>query len=83
MDGLSTAICRIVAEELQLPDVMVRPESRVEADLGIDSLAAVRIGVGIEERFGIEMPEMPDITTIDDLIKLVRERLTVPISENA
>lgn len=83
MDGLSTAICRIVAEELQLPEAMVRPDSRVETDLGIDSLAAVRISVEIEERYGIEMPDLPDIATVGDLIQLVRERISTPIREKA
>lgn len=77
MDELAAAICRIVAQELQLPEDVVRPDSDVETDLGIDSLAAVRIGVEIEQRFGIEMPEIPDVRRVNDLIELVRGLLSM------
>jgi acyl carrier protein len=73
MEQLSEKVCEIVAKELGIPVNLVRPDSQVEADLGIDSLAAVRIGVEIEHQFGIEMPEIPDVQTVQGLIDLVQE----------
>ena len=35
----------------------VVPEARFEEDLGVDSLGAIEITCGLEEEFGIEIPD--------------------------
>ena len=58
----------------------VRAESALADDLGVDSLGMIEIGVSLEERFGLRMPDAatPDelgIVTVGDLVGLAMERL--------
>jgi acyl carrier protein len=52
-------------------------EADLMKDLGMDSLDAVELGLGLEERFGIEMPEsdMENLTTVSDVVDLVEKKL--------
>ena len=56
----------------------------LEADLGrdldLDSLDTMELTLGMEERFGIEIPdaELESLATIGDAVALIESKLTVP-----
>lgn len=73
-----------LSEQLKKP---VYLDSHLELDLGIDSLMRVELVVGVEQRFGIAIPDetLYDVTTVKDLITRVKDilsdtgRLVVPV----
>jgi acyl carrier protein len=74
--ALAADVCRIVAETQDLPVAAIGPDLRLEADLGVDSLAMIAITVGLEEDLGFTAPEIDEervlaIVTVGDLIDFV------------
>ena len=55
------------------------PEAHLLRDLDFDSLDTVELTVGIEERFGIEIPdeELEGVETISDIVLLVFKKIPV------
>jgi acyl carrier protein len=73
---IAPQVCRIVAETQNVPVTDVRPELALEDDLGVDSLAMIRIAVATEEAFGCRASEVDQlgegaIVTVQDLIDFV------------
>jgi acyl carrier protein len=48
-------------------------------DLGLDSLDTVEVTMGLEERFGVEIPdtELEDVATVSDAVGLVEKKMAV------
>ncbi|MBM3243435.1 MAG: AMP-binding protein [Candidatus Omnitrophica bacterium] len=63
-------IIRYISSHVNKP---VHPHSHLEIDLGIDSLAKVELGLGLEALLGIEMPDelFYAVSTVRDLIAAV------------
>ena len=79
-EEVADAVRQIVAERQGVDVAAVTAESVLADDLGVDSLGMIEIGVSLEERFGLRMPDAatPDelgIVTVDDLVGLALERL--------
>jgi acyl carrier protein len=57
----------------------VTPEAEVLGDLDLDSLDTVELTLGLEEKFGIEIPDtdLEDVTTINDAIDLIEQKVAV------
>lgn len=53
----------------------VRADSRLEADLGVDSLGRVELSVFMERAFGVSIPEnrLAEVETVGDLARFVAE----------
>jgi acyl carrier protein len=73
---IAPRVCSIVAETQMVPLADVRPELELEDDLGVDSLAMIRIAVAAEEAFGCHASEVDQldegaIVTVRDLIDFV------------
>ncbi|MDR2610641.1 MAG: acyl carrier protein [Clostridiales Family XIII bacterium] len=66
-------IKNIIAEQLQVEPDVVTPETSLMKDLEADSLDAVEIIMGIENEFGIEIPdeEAEKFKTISDIVAYV------------
>ncbi len=54
---VSTEVVEVVAEELRMPPIRVRPETRLAEDLGADELGQLEVVMGLERRFGIRIDE--------------------------
>ena len=69
-------IREIIVEQLAVDESMVTMETNLMKDLEADSLDAVEIIMGIEEEFGIEIPdeEAEKIQLVGDLVKFVEEQ---------
>ena len=68
-------IREIIMEQLQVDESMITMNTNLMKDLEADSLDAVEIIMGIEEEFGIEIPdeEAEKIATVADLVRFVEE----------
>lgn len=68
-------IKEIIMEQLQVDESEISMETNLMKDLSADSLDAVEIIMGIEDEFGIEIPdeEAEKIQTVADLVKYVEE----------
>ncbi|HMA91886.1 MAG TPA: acyl carrier protein [Polyangiaceae bacterium] len=58
-----------VGEFLGLDSEVVRPETHIYNDLGLDSLGMFSLGMHLIKRFGIRLPlsEVATIATLDDI----------------
>lgn len=68
-------IKEIVVDKLDVDADLVKPETDILKDLEADSLDAVEVILGVEEEYGIEIPdEVADsFSTVDDIVKYVDE----------
>ena len=57
----------------------VVPEADLLRDLDLDSLDTMELTLGLEERFGIEIPdqELEGLATVSDAVGLVERKLAV------
>lgn len=67
----------IIVEELNLDKEKVTRESRLQEDLGVDSLDAVELIINIEDEFGIQITdeEASDIKTVGELVDFVTKKI--------
>jgi acyl carrier protein len=54
-------------------------EADLAGDLGLDSLDTVEMTVGLEDQFGIEIPdaELENVTTVSDAVDLIEQKVAV------
>ena len=57
----------------------VTAEADLQQDLGLDSLDTVEMTVGLEDRFGIEIPdsELEGVRTVNDAVELIEQKVAV------
>ncbi|HEX2058033.1 MAG TPA: phosphopantetheine-binding protein [Actinomycetota bacterium] len=57
----------------------VTPDAELLRDLDLDSLDTMELTLGLEERFGIEIPDadLEGLVTVADAVDLVRRKLSV------
>jgi len=70
-------IVPIIAEQLKIKPEEIKPDSKFIDDLGADSLDAVEIVMGIEERFNVEIPdeEIDKIKTVKDIVDYLARKI--------
>ncbi len=71
--GVSDWLYPLIAEVVNRPLAEVRPEARLSADLGFDSLMLTELSVALEQA-GVPLPAVNDLTqinTVEDLRKLI------------
>lgn len=77
-DAIEAEVFSAIAECLELPAADIRPDQSLEADLGIDSLGMIQVGVALEHALRFRAPNADDaigIETVGDLVELVRAQL--------
>ena len=72
-DTETTKVQDILIDQLHLNREQIKPEARIMADLGADSLDMVEIAMKAEEEFNLTLPdeEAEKIVTVDDLYEAV------------
>jgi acyl carrier protein len=81
---IAAQVREVVAQTLELPVGAVRPEHELDADLGVDSLGMIQIGVALEEALGFRAPDVanadahPLPRTVQELVGLVQAQLCRP-----
>lgn len=77
-DAIAAAVRGAIAETLEIPAEEIQAEQALEADLGIDSLGMIQIGVALEHELRFRAPNVDDtssIETVGELVELVRAHL--------
>ena len=49
-------------------------ESKLEDDLGMDSLDIIELAIDLEDEFGIDIGDEPTWTTFDDVVNSVKSK---------
>ena len=68
-------IKKIIVEEVGVDESLVTPETRISADLGVDSISFINAIMAIEDQFNVTTDEdrLTKLVTVDDLVKYVEE----------
>ncbi len=79
MNELQTKVCKILAENLSVPEDTVTPSSRFQEDLDADSLDLVEAVLALEEEFSVTIPEeeMEGVKTVGQAIQMVSDKLGI------
>ena len=79
MPELQDKVCKILADNLSVPEDKVTPQARFQEDLDADSLDLVEAVLGLEEEFGVTIPEeeMEGVKTVGQAIQLVASKMGV------
>jgi acyl carrier protein len=76
---LQDKVCKILADNLSVPEAEVTPQARFQEDLDADSLDLVEAVLALEEEFGVTIPEdeMEGVKTVGQAVQLVATKLGV------
>jgi acyl carrier protein len=74
------AVLDILVEELGVQETQLRPDARLQDDLGADSLTLVEITMVLEDRFNLSIPdeEWEKVSTVGDLFEALADLLAKP-----
>ena len=66
----------MLAEEFNLDDDSILADSKLEADLGINSLELAELAFRLEEEFGIEIKDedIPTLITVGDVANYIEDK---------
>ncbi len=67
-------VAALIAEKIDCEVSEIKPETKFE-DLSIDSLDVTEIAMSIEDEFDIEFEVPQGITTVEELVKAVEEKV--------
>ena len=75
---------KVLAGELSVKPEQVKLESKLNDDLGADSLDAAEVVLALEEKFAIEIPdeEAREVATVGDIVELVNQKLRAKTAAN-
>jgi len=67
----------ILVEQLGVRSDQLTPEAHLRNDLGADSLMEIEIGMALEERFSVSIPDeqLENIRTVGDVYELLAKLL--------
>jgi acyl carrier protein len=79
MSELEGKVCKILAENLSVPEEQVTTAARFQEDLDADSLDLVEAVLALEEEFGVSIPEeeMEGVQTVGQAVQLVASKMGV------
>ena len=68
----------ILAEQLDVEEDLITPESSIVDDLGADSLDIVDLAMSLEDEFDIEIPDeaIENIKAVGDVVRFIEESLS-------
>ncbi|BAI79665.1 acyl carrier protein ACP [Deferribacter desulfuricans SSM1] len=77
MADIEAKVKKIIAEQLNIEEDEIKPESSFVDDLGADSLDTVELIMAFEEEFGMEIPdeEAEKIKTVQDAIDYIKAHM--------
>jgi acyl carrier protein len=80
MTDIAAGVKDILALHLGIEPFRIHATSRLDEDLGADSLDAVEIFMSCEERFDIEIPNhaAKELATVGDAVRFIEARLAEP-----
>jgi acyl carrier protein len=83
MTDIAAGVKDILALHLGIEPFRIHATSRLDEDLGADSLDAVEIFMSCEERFDIEIPNhaAKELATVGDAVRFIEARLAEPAGQ--
>lgn len=65
----------IIVEEVGIQEELVTPQTKISADLGVDSISFINAVMAIEDSFDVVMDEdrLTKLVTVQDLVDYVEE----------
>ena len=68
-------IKKLIAEQLDVEEDIIKETSSIQDDLGADSLDVVDLVMSIEDEFDVEIPEdqVENIKTVGDIVKYIED----------
>lgn len=77
MQPTEKQIINILSSRFTPPDLFIAPSMNLRTDLGFDSLDFMELIVVLEAEFNISISDQQSgqICTVDDVIKLIREKM--------
>ncbi|MGH2757186.1 MAG: acyl carrier protein [Actinomycetota bacterium] len=84
MGGQESEILAAIKEHLGgrgLEVDKIEPGAELLGDLDLDSLDTVELSLGLEERFGIEIPDedLEGLVTVQDAVRLIESKLAAAV----
>ncbi len=75
-EELESKVVEIIAKQLQVSKEKVKRESRIQADLGADSLDIVEMVMELEDGLDISIPDeaVEKMKTVDDVIAFAEKQ---------
>ena len=69
-------IKKVLVEAINVDEEEIKPEAKLNEDLGIDSLAAVELALELENDFGIriEDEELANLVTVQDVMDIIEKK---------
>ncbi len=66
---------KLIAEQLDVEEDVIKETSSIADDLGADSLDVVDLVMSIEDEFDVEIPEdqVENIKTVGDIVKYIED----------
>ena len=66
----------IIAEQLNVNEAEIKPETKFKDDLGADSLDLFELVMAFEEEYGVEIPseDLEKITTVGDIVEYMKSK---------
>ncbi|MBU0462980.1 MAG: acyl carrier protein [Proteobacteria bacterium] len=79
MDRIIKIVNQVLEEEFEIDAELLKPESLLNEDLGLDSLDAVDLIVMVDKQLGVRIEEEQarSIRTLEDVYKIIDELLKV------
>ncbi|SNC76691.1 acyl carrier protein [Hymenobacter gelipurpurascens] len=70
---------RMLRKKRHIPTLIFTPRTRLQEDIGLDSIDLVELVINLEHRFHIEIPdpEMETLRTVQDVLDCVDAHLSV------
>lgn len=66
----------LLAQQLRIDEAKITPDSKIQSDLGADSLDILQLLMTIEEDYGITIPdeELATFDTVRDIVMFLENR---------
>ena len=64
----------IIAEQLNVNEAEIKPETKFKDDLGADSLDLFEMVMALEEEFEIPSEDLENIVTVNDIMGYLKEK---------
>jgi len=77
-EDIEARVRKVVANQLQVSEYEVKPDSLFVDDLGADSLDLTELAVAFEDEFDIEIPEADfgQLSTVAGVVDYIERRLS-------
>lgn len=81
LEEIGKKVKLILADKLDIPIEMIKNDSLLVDNLGMDSISALEVVFSIENEFNIKIPQenLVKIKTFKDIIKNINKHVTVQI----